>query len=74
MTHVDKSPSSVRSPALGADTMAIIHENLSVVLTYGFSLQALDEYRGWLTSKRWHVLDSVLLDLPKQVQRGPSSN
>jgi hypothetical protein len=53
-------------PALGGDTTAIIHDNLGIVLTYALSKQALDEYRGWLTGKRWHCSDRVLRKLPEQ--------
>jgi hypothetical protein len=53
-------------PALGAETMAIIHDNLGIVLTYAFSKPALDEYRGWLIGNRWHAADNVLFELPRQ--------
>jgi hypothetical protein len=53
-------------PALGAETMAIIHDNLGIVLTYAFSKPALEEYRGWLVGNRWHVADRVLFEWPRQ--------
>jgi hypothetical protein len=53
-------------PTLGAETVAVIHENLGVVLTYGFSRQALDDYRGWARRERWDVSDRVLLELPRK--------
>jgi hypothetical protein len=59
-------PSSIPLPALGDETAAIIHDNLGIVLTYVFSKQALDEYRGWLVGKRWHVADRVLFEWPSQ--------
>jgi hypothetical protein len=62
----DAEPPSIPLPALGAETMAIIHDNLGIVLTYAFSKQALDEYRGWLVGNRWYVADRVLLELPRQ--------
>ena len=59
-----RSPRPKPLPALGTETTAIIHDNLGVVLTYAFSKQALDEYRGWLVSEQWHAADDVLFELP----------
>jgi hypothetical protein len=59
-------PPSVQLPALGAEAAGIIHDNLGIVLTYAFSKQALDDYRGWLRVNRWDASDRVLVDLPKQ--------
>jgi hypothetical protein len=57
---------STSLPALGTETVGVIHENLGIVLTYGFSRQALDEYRGWAARERWDVSDRVLLELPRE--------
>jgi hypothetical protein len=66
MTTLDAVPPSVPLPALGAETAGIIHDNLGIVLTYTFSHDALDEYRGWLNAHRWYVSDRVLLELPRE--------
>jgi hypothetical protein len=58
--------SSAPLPALGVETTAIIHENLGIVLTYAFSKQAIDDYRGWLGAWRWWDTDRVLLELPEK--------
>ena len=61
--------SSARLPALGADTTAIIHENLVVLLTFAFSWSALKHYQGWLTSRRWHHNEDVFWELRQQRAR-----
>jgi hypothetical protein len=66
MTTVNATPSTISLPALGAETMAIIHDNLGIVLTYAFSKPALEEYRSWLVGNRWHVADRVLFEWPRQ--------
>jgi len=62
----DAEPPSKPLPALGAETTAIIHDNLGIVLTYAFSKPALDEYRRWLIGNRWHASDNVLFELPER--------
>jgi hypothetical protein len=52
--------------ALGDEAAVIIHDNLGIVLTYAFSKQALEEYRGWLTGQRWYHSDRILRELPEQ--------
>jgi hypothetical protein len=66
MSRPMPSNSPAPLPALGIETTAIIHDNLGVVLTYAFSRQALDDYRGWLMAWRWYFSDHVLLELPEK--------
>jgi hypothetical protein len=58
--------STARLPALGSQTTAVIHENLTVALTFVFSREAMQDHFGWLMSHRWYVNEDVFVELPKQ--------
>jgi hypothetical protein len=51
--------------ALGTETTAIVHENLAIVMTYAFSVHALQEFRDRPPGDRKH-LDRAIFELPER--------
>jgi hypothetical protein len=57
--------SSADLPALGPDVMAVIHENIGIVMTYAFSREALERFRSHHHGE-WENLDYALSELPQK--------
>jgi hypothetical protein len=52
-------------PALGPDVIAVIHENIGIVMTYAFSREALKEFRSRHHGE-WENLDYGISVLPRK--------
>jgi hypothetical protein len=57
--------SSADLPALGPDVMAVIHENIGIMMTYAFSREALKRFRSRHHGE-WKSLDYAISDLPRK--------
>jgi hypothetical protein len=52
-------------PALGTDVMAVIHEDVGIVMTYAFSRKALEDFRSRHHGE-WEGLDHAIFELPEK--------